>query len=316
MFVRAEEISNPEYGKYPGARSVEELLHCGIVVLDKPSGPSSHQVVAWVKEILGVKKVGHSGTLDPKVTGVLIVTLEKATKIIPAVMGLDKEYVAVMHLHGDVEIEKIKEVAKKFTGEIIQLPPRRSAVRRKKRVRKVYEIEVLEKVGRDVLMRIKCESGTYVRKLIHDMGLELGKGAHMKELRRTKVGEFTESMATTLQDLKDYYILWKERGDEKIKEIIKPVEFGVEHLKKIWVRDSAVNALCNGAPLAIGGVCRFDEEIKEGELVAIFTLKGELVALARAEVTGEKMKKLKRGIVARVDRVVMEKDLYPRMWKR
>ena len=316
MIVKSEEITNPDLGIYPGSRSVDELIENGIVFIDKPSGPTSHQVASWVKNILSIKKVGHSGTLDPKVTGILVVTLGKATKIIPALMGLDKEYVAVMQLHEDVETEKIKKVLERFTGEIVQVPPKRSAVKRRKRKRKIYELKFLEKKGLNVLLRIKCQSGTYVRKLIHDMGKEIGKGAHMKELRRVKVGPFDESIAITLQQLKDSFVFWKENKDEKIREIIKPVEFGVEHLKKIWVRDSAVNALCNGAPLAVGGICRLDEGIKESELIAIFTLKGELIALAYALMTSEEIKKVKHGLAARIDRVIMEKNIYPRMWKK
>ena len=316
MIVKSEEITNPDLGIYPGSRSVDELIENGIVFIDKPSGPTSHQVASWVKNILGIKKVGHSGTLDPKVTGILVVTLGKATKIIPALMGLDKEYVAVMQLHEDVETEKIKKVLERFTGEIVQVPPKRSAVKRRKRKRKIYELKFLEKKGLDVLLKIKCQSGTYVRKLIHDMGKEIGKGAHMKELRRVKVGPFDESIAITLQQLKDSFVFWKENKDEKIREIIRPVEFGVEHLKKIWVRDSAVNALCNGAPLAVGGICRLDEGIREGELIAIFTLKGEFIALAYALMTSEEIKKVKHGLAARIDRVIMEKNIYPRMWKK
>ena len=316
MIVKSEEITNPDLGIYPGSRSVDELIENGIVFIDKPSGPTSHQVASWVKNILSIKKVGHSGTLDPKVTGILVVTLGKATKIIPALMGLDKEYVAVMQLHEDVETEKIKKVLERFTGEIVQVPPKRSAVKRRKRKRKIYELKFLEKKGLDVLLKIKCQSGTYVRKLIHDMGKEIGKGAHMKELRRVKVGPFDESIAITLQQLKDSFVFWKENKDEKIREIIRPVEFGVEHLKKIWVRDSAVNALCNGAPLAVGGICRLDEGIREGELIAIFTLKGELIVLAYALMTSEEIKKVKHGLAARIDRVIMEKNIYPRMWKK
>ncbi len=314
MITKAEEISNPNFGTYPGSRSIEEILKCGIVILDKPSGPTSHQVAAWVRNMLEIKKVGHSGTLDPKVTGVLVITLDKATKIISALMGLDKEYIAVMHLHEDIEKKKLEKIVEKFTGKIEQVPPKRSAVKRRKRVREIYEIKILEKKGMDVLLDIKCQKGTYVRKLIHDMGRELGKGAHMKELRRIKVGPFDEKICITLHDLKDSYVLWQEKQDEKIKDCVKPVEFGVEHIKKIWVRDGAVNALCNGAPLAVGGVCKLDEMEKE-DMVAIHTLKGELIALGCAKMNSEEIKKSKRGIAAEVDRVIMKKDLYPRMWK-
>lgn len=313
MIVKAEDISSPEFGSYPGARPVEELLKSGVIILDKPSGPTSHQVAAWVRDILGADKVGHSGTLDPKVTGVLVITVDKATKVMPALMDMDKEYVAVMHLHGDIEDENLRKVIKNFTGKIEQVPPKKSAVKRAKRTREIYEIKILEMSGQDVLLDIKCQKGTYIRKLIHDMGRELG-GAHMRELRRVKVGPFGEDLCVTLHELKDSYVTWKEQGNEKIRDYVKPAEYSVEHLKKIWVRDSAVNALCNGAPLAVGGVCRLDETEKE-DMVAIMTMKGELVALGYAKMDWKEIKKAKRGMVADVDRVVMERTLYPRMWK-
>lgn len=315
MIVKSEEVSDPELGSYPGSRTVGELLRCGIVILDKPPGPTSHQVAAWVRDILGAGKVGHSGTLDPKVTGVLVVTLDKATKIMPALMGMDKEYIAVMHLHEDVKMAELKGLVKKFTGKIEQVPPKRSAVKRRKRTREIYEIRIMEKKGVDVLLDIKCQKGTYVRKLIHDMGRELGRGAHMRELRRINVGPFGEDLCIRLQELKDLHVMWKESGDEKIREHVKPVEFGVSHLKKIWVRDSAVNALCNGAPLAVGGICRLDE-VEEEDMVAIMTLKGELVALGYAKMGWKEIRKAKSGMAAEVDRVIMERDLYPRMWKK
>ncbi len=316
MIEKSTEISNPDFGNYPGERKTIEIINNGIVVLDKPSGPTSHQVASWVKNILKIKKVGHSGTLDPKVTGVLVLTLGKATKMIPALMGLDKEYVSIMHLHENVSRKDLEETVKKFTGKIKQKPPKRSAVKRRRRVREIYDIKILERKENDVLLDIKCQKGTYVRKLIHDMGKDLGKGAHMKELRRIKVGPFDESSCVNLQELKDSFVLWEEEKENKIREIIKPVEFGAEHLKKIIVRDSAVNALCNGAPLAVGGICKLDEKIKKGDMVAVLTLKGELIALGYSKMDSEEIKNSKRGIATSTDRVIMKIDLYPKMWKK
>ncbi|MCD6367583.1 MAG: RNA-guided pseudouridylation complex pseudouridine synthase subunit Cbf5 [Candidatus Aenigmarchaeota archaeon] len=314
FFVKYEEISDPNYGSYPGSRSVEELINNSVVIIDKPPGPTSHQVVTWVRNILGSKKAGHSGTLDPGVTGVLVVTLGKACKIMPALMGLDKEYIALMELHDDVQEDLLEEVLEKFTGKIKQIPPRKSAVKRKIRVREIYEIKILEREGRRVLMDIKCQKGTYIRKLIHDIGKKLGCGAHMRELRRIKVGPFGEDIAVRLQDLKDAYVMWKENGDTKIKEYLRPVEFGVEHLKKVIVKDSAVNALANGAPLGIGGISRIEEGITPDEMVAIFTEKGELLGLGYASMSTEEAMKKRHGLFAKIDTVMMDKDTYPKMW--
>ncbi|MFB6089098.1 MAG: RNA-guided pseudouridylation complex pseudouridine synthase subunit Cbf5, partial [Candidatus Aenigmatarchaeota archaeon] len=188
--VKSEEVSDPRFGEYPGARKIEELIENGIVVIDKPSGPTSHQVTSWVRDMLGLKKAGHSGTLDPKTTGVLVIALEKATKIMEALMGLDKEYVSIMHLHKNVSDKKLRVILDNFEGEILQKPPVKSSVKREERIREVHCIDILDRDGKDVLMRVNCEAGTYIRKLIHDVGEKIG-GAHMKELRRTKVGPFT-----------------------------------------------------------------------------------------------------------------------------
>ena len=189
-------VELPRYGKYPGARPIEELLENGIVVLDKWQGPTSHDVASMVKNVLGRTKTGHGGTLDPMVSGVLVITLDNACKVIPALQGQDKEYVGVMRLHKDVTEKEILGAVKKFTGEITQRPPVRSAVVRRERKRTVHSFGVLEIRERDVLFRVRCEAGTYVRVLCHKIGEILG-GAHMKELRRTAAGRFNESDAVT-----------------------------------------------------------------------------------------------------------------------
>ena len=314
-YVKSEDVSNPEYGEYPGSRSVEELLRKGVVVIDKPSGPTSHQVTAWVRDMLGLPKAGHSGTLDPRVTGVLVITLGEATKMMPALIGLDKEYVGVMHLHKDVSPEKLEEARRRFEGEIIQKPPVKSSVKRVRRKRVIYSLEFLEREEKDVLFRVRCEAGTYIRKLCDDIGRYLGVGAHMHELRRIAAGPFTEEQAVILQDLKDAYEFWKEGDESFIREVVKPVEILSEHLGKIVVKDTAVNAICNGAPLAVGGISRVQKGIKKGDLVAILTLKGELVALARAAMDSEEMYRSRKGMAARTDRVMMERKMYPATWR-
>ncbi|MFQ6060391.1 MAG: RNA-guided pseudouridylation complex pseudouridine synthase subunit Cbf5, partial [Thermoplasmata archaeon] len=136
--------------KRPGERSVEELLHLGVINIDKPSGPTSHQVSAWVKQILGVEKAGHGGTLDPRVTGVLPVALNDSTRALGALLAGDKEYIGVLHLHQDVERKRVEEILSRFEGEIYQLPPVRAAVKRELRTRTVHELNLIEMDGRNV----------------------------------------------------------------------------------------------------------------------------------------------------------------------
>jgi H/ACA ribonucleoprotein complex subunit 4 len=288
----------------------------GVINLDKPKGPTSHEIVAWIKRILGLKRGGHGGTLDPAVSGVLPVAIQDATKVIQALLPAGKEYACVMQLHGDVPHHRLKEVLDEFTGEIYQRPPLRAAVRRKLRVRKIYYMELLERENRNVLMRVGCEAGTYMRKLCHDLGEALGCGAHMRELRRTRTGPFREESSVKLQDLVDAYAFWRENGDEGlIRRVIQPVEAAVEHLPKLVVRDGAVDALCHGADLAAPGVLRVDSGISVGDLIAVFTLKGELVELAKAMMTSKQMIEAEHGLVAKPERVAMSPGTYPRRWK-
>lgn len=313
--IKEEAETNPLFGKEPNKRSIEELIENGVVIIDKPNGPTSHQVSAWVKEILNIEKAGHGGTLDPNVTGVLPVALQNATKLIGLMHGARKEYICLMRLHGDVSKKKIKETLKKFIGKIWQTPPKEAAVKRQRRQRTIYYLNIIEIDGRDVLFKVGCEGGTYIRVLCKDIGKKLGVGAHMEELRRTKSGKFDESKAIILQDLLDAYIFWKEEGDEEIRNLIHPMEELLSHLPAIIIKDSAVDAICHGADLALPGVAQVDTGIKEGSIVAIKTLKGEAVAIAKALMSTRDIIEKNKGIVADTKRVIMKPGTYPPMWK-
>jgi H/ACA ribonucleoprotein complex subunit 4 len=309
--------TNPSWGKEPDRRSVEELLSTGIINLDKPDGPTSHQVSAWVKKILGVSKAGHGGTLDPHATGVLPIALENATRGLMVLNKAPKEYVGVMHLHKPVESDKLIKESKLFEGQITQLPPVRSAVKRRKRKRRIYFFKLLEIKDRDVLFRVRCEAGTYIRKLCFDLGKHLGAGAHLKELRRTKTGDFTEESLTTLHQLQDACTFWKENEEDSyLRKAIQPVERLFDHLPSVIVRDSAVGALCHGANLALPGILQIDKSIKIGDLLVIKTLKTEAVALAKSLSSAKNMMEKEKGIVAELERVIMPISTYPSLWKK
>jgi H/ACA ribonucleoprotein complex subunit 4 len=316
FLIRAKEPEGP-WGKRPEERTIEELLRASIINLDKPSGPTSHEVVAWLRKLLHLKKAGHGGTLDPPATGVLPVGVNAGTKVLQALLSAGKEYVGILHLHGDVPEEKIQEVASTFVGDIYQRPPVKSAVKRRLRIRTIYYLEIIEVDGRDVIFRVGTSAGTYVRKICHDLGMLLGVGGHMAELRRTRVGDYREENAATLQDVVDAYHFWKENGmEEPARKVFLPVETAVVHLPKIIVRDSAVAAITYGANLAVPGILEVQEGIKPGDMVALMTKKGELVALARALMTSEQMVEEEHGYAADVERVIMEQGVYPPMWKK
>jgi H/ACA ribonucleoprotein complex subunit 4 len=305
------------HGKRPEERRISELLSAGVVNVDKPQGPTSHQVTAWVRELFGVEKAGHLGTLDPRVTGVLPVALNGAVRALDALLLDEKEYVCVMHLHRDVEGARVREVCSAFVGQIFQFPPVRSAVKRQRRVREIYSLDVLEIDGRSVLFRVRCESGTYVRTLCHDIGEALGAGASMADLRRTKSADFREGGAHTLQDVRDAWLAWKDLGDDsKLRKVLLPMESLFSHLPKVAVKDSAVDAVCHGASLAAPGIASLDAEIRRGSVVALMTQKGEVVALGESLMEGEGMASSEDGMAVRTTRVLMAPGTYPRMWGR
>lgn len=315
VLVRDDEPPS-NYGKRPEERTAEELLEYGVINLDKPAGPSSHEVVAWIKRLTGLERVAHGGTLDPKVTGVLPILLNRAVKVLPYLLTEDKEYVGVMRLHGDVPEEEVRRVVGLFKGPVYQRPPLRSAVKRELRVRRIYDVKVLEISGRDVLFWMWCEAGTYVRKFCHDVGVILGVGAHMQELRRVRSGSLREDTAVTLQDVVDAFAFWREDGDERLlRRVVIPVERAVEHLPRVVVRDSAVDAIAHGAALAVPGILRVDAGIKVGDAVAIFTKKDELVAIGRALMRSEQMVSAKKGVAVQPEAVLMKPGVYPSLWR-
>ncbi|MBN2602890.1 MAG: RNA-guided pseudouridylation complex pseudouridine synthase subunit Cbf5 [Candidatus Thermoplasmatota archaeon] len=315
--VKVQVNTNPNFGKRPEERSINELLQNGIINLDKPSGPSSHQVDSWVKSIINVDRIGHGGTLDPNATGVLPIATGDATRALAVLLNAGKEYVGIMSLHKPVDKEKISKACKSFVGEIYQVPPLRSAVKRIRRKRKIYNFEIIQIKERNVLFRVDCEAGTYIRTLCVDIGRKLKCGAHLEELRRTRAGNFIEKNSVTLHQLKDSYTIWKEEKNiEEILSVISPVEYLLENLPKIIIRDSAVDAICHGASIAVPGVAEIDTEIKKEDLIAIFTLKGEGVALAKSLMSSQEIIQKDNGICATTERVLMNKGTYPSIWKK
>jgi len=312
----SDDVTDEKYGYYPDKRPMKELLDYGLIVLDKPPGPTSHEVVAWVKRILNIEKAGHSGTLDPQVTGLLPIGLGEGTKALGVLLFGPKEYYALARLHATVSSERLRSVIEEFTGEIYQRPPQRSAVKREVRIRNVYEFDALEEQGRLILMRILCQAGTYIRKIIYDMGEVLGSGATMVELRRTRVSDLNEGQdLVKLHDLTDAYTIWKETGDEeKLRSIVKPIEVALQTIKAVTIRDTAVDALCHGAQLAVPGVLKVPKDLRKGDFVGVYTLKGEVVALAEASMSAQEIIESGKGIAFNMKRIIMKPNTYPKSW--
>lgn len=250
-------------------------------------------------------------------TGVLPITLEESRKVVQALLYSGKEYVCLMKLHGNATEEKVKEVLSEFEDTIYQRPPVRASVKRRLRARKIYYNEFLEMDGRNVLFKVGCEGGTYIRKLCFDIGEILGCGAHMQELRRTRAGPFTEKEAiVTLHETSYWFKEWQEKKeDEILKKFIQPMEKALALTPKIQIRDSAVDAICHGANLTAPGVLTLETEIEPGSLVAVLTLKGEAVALTKSTASTEEILNMKHGVVAKIERVLMPRGTYPKCWK-
>ncbi len=312
-----QDLTDDAYGTYYDKRTIEQLLNYGLIILDKPPGPTSHETVAWTKRLLKIPKIGHSGTLDPQVSGVLPLGLGEATKALGILLYGPKEYHALGRIHSLPSKEKLDETIKMFTGEIFQKPPQRSAVVRQTRSRTIYELEILEQKERLLLTRILCESGTYIRKLYYDIGEFLGPGATMIELRRTRVDQFRESDGlVTLHELANAFSLWEEKKDDsKLKKMIKPIEFALSEIKSVIVRDSAVDAMCHGAQLAIPGILQISPNLKKGDVVGIYTQKGEAVALAESIMSEEEIRDATKGYAFETKRIIMPPNTYPKKWR-
>jgi H/ACA ribonucleoprotein complex subunit 4 len=312
-----QDVTDDAYGTYYDKRTIEQLLNYGIILLDKPPGPTSHETVAWAKRLLKLPKIGHSGTLDPQVSGVLPLGLGEATKALGVLLYGPKEYHALGRVHSLPSKEKLDEVIELFTGEIFQKPPQRSAVVRQTRTRTIYEFEVIEQKERLLLTRILCEAGTYIRKLYYDIGEILGSGATMIELRRTRVDQFYETDGlVTLHELADAFALWEEKKDDsKLMKMIKPVEYALSELKSVIIRDSAVDAMCHGAQLAIPGILKISPNLKKGDIVGIYTQKGEAVALAESTMSGDDICDAVKGYAFETKRLIMAPNTYPKKWR-
>lgn len=310
-------LTSTKYGYNPEDRPINILLDYGFIPLDKPSGPTSHEVAAWVKRILEIPKTGHSGTLDPGTTGILPMGLGEGTKALSILLLGPKEYYALARLHTFIDLAQIKSIFNEFIGEIYQRPPQRSSVRRDTRKRTIYELELIETFDRLVLLRVLCQSGTYIRKLIYDIGEILGPGATMIELRRTRVSHIYEKDGLVkLHDLYNVYKTYKETNDEeKLRQIIQPIEYCLIDLPSVIIRDTAVDALCHGAPLAVPGIVSVSSIINIGNMAGIYTLKGEIVGFAEAVIPVDQIKTNTKGIAFTMKRLIMKPNTYPKAWK-
>ena len=308
-------------GSTPLKRPIKEYLKYGVINLDKPPRPSSHEVVTWVKNILkpfGVEKTGHSGTLDPRVTGNLLITIDRATRLVKSQQNAGKEYVAVIRFHGQVSRQDLITNLRKLVGPVYQRPPIISAVARRLRVRTLKYCKLIEYNERRGLgiLHISCQAGTYIRTLCIHIGLLCGVGAHMQELRRVRSGFLGErdNMVTMYDILDAKYCAVEEQDETYLRRVIMPLEILLMNHKRLIVKDTSVNAICYGAKIMLPGLLRFDDNIEIGDEIAVVTTKGEAICLAHAQMTSNQMATCDHGMIAKIKRVIMDRDMYPRRW--
>ncbi|KAL0566223.1 centromere/microtubule-binding protein cbf5 [Marasmius crinis-equi] len=319
LLVRSSHFTPIPSGCSPLKRDITTYIKSGVINLDKPSNPSSHEVVAWLRRILRVEKTGHSGTLDPKVTGCLIVCIDRATRLVKSQQGAGKEYVAVLRLHSSLpNPAALPRALQTLTGALFQRPPLISAVKRQLRIRTVHESKLLEfdEKRNLAVFHVSCEAGTYIRTLCVHLGLLLGVGGHMQELRRVRSGALSENdEMVTMHDVMDAQWMYDNTRDESyLRRVIRPLECLLIGYKRIVVKDSAVNAVCYGAKLMIPGLLRYEADISLNEEVVLMTTKGEAIALAIAQMSTVELATCDHGVVAKVKRCIMERDTYPRRW--
>ncbi len=295
---------------------IAERLRAGaFLLIDKPRGPSSHQVAAWTRDLLGVESTGHAGTLDPNVSGLLWVGVGPALKLLPLVLEFPKRYVASVVLHGEVADRDLARIIGEFTGPIYQTPPVRSAVKRERRVRTVHRLVLVERDGPRLLLDAVTDSGTYIRTLAVDIGEALGVGAHLEELRRTQTGPFGEKQSVALTSLADARAA-REGGDPApMLSLLHPIEEVWREFPSVVVKDAAASALAHGAGLARGGILSIPRPFARGAHVALVNRAGELIATGVAQHDSRTIPEVARGWVVADTRVFVDPTRFPPRWK-
>ena len=312
-------VTNPKFGSVPSERSLDELLGSGILLVKKPRGPTSHQLTAWIRNILGITKIGHGGTLDPMATGLLTILCGRATRLTDIILKGDKRYISIIRFGRDIDSIELEELLNSLVGEIYNVPPKESAVKVQVRTRTITSLSLLDfdSSSRIAAVEISCVAGTYIRTLTRDIGLLLNTSCEMLELHRDRTSIFDESMACNMHQLADAIFLWKEHNDERsLRKLLTPVETILTKIPSIMIKDGAVAALTNGAPLVRPGVVNASSGISSGSLVVISSMKGEAVAVANTSVDIDEVLNMTKGQVAVAKSVLMPTGIYPQNWSK
>lgn len=303
------------FGCSPDDRTLEQRLASGFILLDKPAGPTSHQLAAWARSLLGLERLGHGGTLDPFATGVLPLMAGRCMKITNKILKHKKTYIAVLRFKSMPDEGLLAEVMASLTGRIYNVPPEVSAVKVQVRTRTIHAFELLDIDGNDALVRIVCDAGTYIRTMARDMGLLLNTPVDLKELRRETSGTFSLDQCVTMDQLADAVWLWKECGEEAaLKAMVHPIEKLLAKAPRCQIKDSAVAAVAYGAPLLRPGLVTLPAGHKKGKELLVTSLKGEAVGYVKLKADADDIAGMQDGEIARPSMVLMDTDVYPRRW--
>ena len=303
------------FGCAPDDRSLEQRLASGFILLDKPAGPTSHQLAAWARDLLGLERLGHGGTLDPFATGVLPLMTGRCMKITNKILKHKKTYIAVLRFKSMPDESTLAATIASLTGRIYNVPPEVSAVKVQVRTRTIHDFELLDVDGNDAITRIVCDAGTYIRTMARDMGLLLNTPVELKELRRETSGVFTLDHCVTMDQLADAVWLWKECGDEEaLKAMVHPIEKLLAKAPRCQIKDSAVAAVAYGAPLLRPGLVTLPSGLKKGKELLVTSLKGEAVGYVKLKADADEIATMSDGEIARPSMVLMDTEVYPRRW--
>ena len=297
----------------------KEFFNRGVLLINKKPGRTSHDEVAIIKRALRSievdVKVGHSGTLDPKVTGLLVVGIGLGTKILEYMLLSEKRYIGEIVFHKDISQEKIEDAIKHFTGTITQLPPIKSSVKRELRDREVYGISMqsFNKETRTAVLECAVERGTYIRKLFHDMGEYIGIRAHMGDLHRTHVGPFaetkglitTDEFALLIEKTKSWNLFVKKGVEKKIQSILRPLREAIPSFPQVLLHPGIEKYLETGSDVFVPGVRDVSVLFKRGDLVGVYTNEGVLVALGEAGMGSKDMLTRKKGIAVITKKILI-----------
>tara|TARA_B100000902_G_scaffold159696_1_gene155536 strand:+ start:1713 stop:2693 length:981 start_codon:yes stop_codon:yes gene_type:complete len=309
-------VTDSSHGSPVWQRSLEERLDAGLILIDKPAGPTSHQVAAWAKDILGIDHLAHGGTLDPFATGLLTLMTGRARRLTSQVLSHDKEYVGVLKIGGEADMSALGDAILSLRGEIYNVPPSESAVKVQVRTRRIRAFEVLDTKDRLAAIRVACDAGTYVRTLARDLGLMINCPIQLIELRRTRSGRFTEDHCVPMEDLVDAVHLWRESGDASaMLRLVSPIDVLMDGRPGLILKDGAVSAVSHGAPLTRPGIQAIQGEFESDEEIILWSMKGEVVAIANATRSTAEIPQIKVGEVAKPSLVLLPADVYPRQWR-